>query len=90
MRKHTIEFSKHAMKTLQKIPHHIQDELSYWINCVMSLGIEETRKISGLHDEPLHGNLRDFRSVRLNSSYRAFYTHIEDSIKIEEINKHEY
>jgi len=52
------------------------------------------RKISGYHDEPLHGNRIGQRSIRLNKSYRAIYTELDSGeihfIEIVEVNKHDY
>ena len=60
------------------------------------LGINEVRKISGYHDEPLKDKRKHKRqrSIRLSKAYRAFYTEYKhegiNTISIEEINKHEY
>ncbi len=56
------------------------------------LGIEEIRKISGYHDEPLQADRKGLRSIRLSKSYRAFYIEYQNDIIIEviEVNKHEY
>ena len=65
-----------------------------WIDAVERLGIHQIRKIPGFHDEPLKGDRKGQRSIRLNKAYRAIYTegqlkevHI---ISIIEVNKHEY
>ena len=81
-------------KQLRKVPRFIQEAVLIWVESVETLGIRETRKLKGYHDEPLSGNRRGQRSVRLNRAYRLFYT--EDArgafhlITIEEVNKHEY
>lgn len=60
----------------------------------MEEGIEEIRKISGYHDEPLKGKRKGQRSVRLNRAYRVIYLENESitllEILVEEVNKHEY
>jgi proteic killer suppression protein len=50
--------------------------------------------VPGFHDEPLKGDRKGQRSIRLNKAYRAIYiegqrkeVHI---ISIIEVNKHEY
>ena len=44
------------------------------------------------HDEPLKGERKGQRSVRMNKAYRIIYVVIKDRIHIEliEVNKHEY
>lgn len=89
-----IELAKTAQKDLAKIPSFIKDKLLLWIDAVERLGIYEVRKIPGFHDEPLKGDRKGQRSIRLNKAYRAIY--IEDQhkevhiISIIEVNKHEY
>ena len=89
-----IEISKLAGNQLCKIPHSIQDSFSKWVDRIEKIGIQETRKISGYHDEPLKGDRRGQRSVRLNKGYRAIY--IQRSLgdikilEVLEINKHGY
>ena len=52
------------------------------------------RKIPGFHDEPLKGNRKGQRSIRLSKAYRAIYIigqqgNIEIA-EIIEVNKHDY
>lgn len=89
-----IELTKKAQKDLDKVPGFIKDKLSLWIDAVDRLGIHQVRKIPGFHDEPLKGDRKGQRSIRLNKAYRAIYiegqrkeVHI---ISIIEVNKHEY
>lgn len=81
-------------KQLKKLPIHIVRNLQRWALQVETLGILEVRKILGYHDEPLSGNWKGYRSVRLSKAYRAFYIEVEDKgikvISVEEVNKHEY
>lgn len=55
-------------------------------------GIWEVMKSPGYHDEPLKGDRRGQRSVRLNKAYRLIYRIIENRIHIEllEVHKHDY
>ncbi len=88
-----IIISRAALKQLKKLPTNVSDSLYYWITTVKTLGLYETRRISGYHDEPLRGDRIGQRSIRLNKSYRAFYfvnQHTEIIITIIEVNKHEY
>lgn len=89
-----IFISRIADKQLTKVPHFIREKPYLWIEKVELFGIEEVRKIPGFHDEPLKGERKWQRSIRLNHSYRAIY--IEDEkgdlslIEILEVTKHEY
>jgi len=74
---------KRVQKILKKLPQYIVKNLQEWTQAIETQGIEEIRKISGYHDEPLGGNRKGQRSVRLSKSYRAFY--IEYQEKNEEI-----
>ncbi len=51
-------------------------------------------KAKGYHDEPLKGQRRGQRSVRLNRSYRLIYTQADHGelvvVGIQEVNKHDY
>jgi proteic killer suppression protein len=52
------------------------------------------RKIPGFHDEPLKGDRKGQRSIRLSKAYRAIYV-IGNSGNIEiaeiiEVHKHDY
>jgi proteic killer suppression protein len=93
MKTTSIELSKQAIKNLSKMPSEIIDALELWIRTVKSIGINETRKIKGYHDEPLKGVRKGQRSIRLNRAYRAIYV-INENDKIEiviiEVNKHKY
>lgn len=81
-------------KQLSKIPKDIVRRLQRWILYVETIGLIETRKIPGLHDEPLKGQWKGYRSVRLGKKWRAIYIHKKDgSINIaviEEVTPHEY
>ena len=87
-----VIINKKAEKQLKKAPHYIQTKLQTWAKRVEIIGIRETRKIKGFHDEPLYGDRQNQRSIRLSKSYRAFYIENEDKITINviEVNKHEY
>lgn len=70
-------------------------KLLAWVSGVETYGLEAMRKIPGYHDEPLRGDRRGQRSIRLSRSYRAFYTVERDEVRVEyvhvkEVNKHEY
>jgi proteic killer suppression protein len=52
---YSIVLSENAKKDLRKVPSHIFRKLLTWVEAVELRGLEEVRKISGYHDEPLHG-----------------------------------
>ena len=68
-----IELSSLVQKQLRKLPIHIIVSFQNWVEDVEERGLEEVRKIQGYHDEPLRGELRGLRSVRLSKAYRAYY-----------------
>jgi toxin HigB-1 len=76
------------------VPPHVLDKLDVWVDSVERDGLEETRKIPGYHDEPLQGDRRGQRSIRLNRNYRAIYEIGMDNrlefVSIEEVTKHDY
>ena len=89
-----VELSRQAKKDLRRVPHYIADKLDTWIDAVERDGLEEVRKVPGYHDEPLHGQRRAERSIRLSRGYRAIYRLKPgrgiEFVSIEEVTKHEY
>jgi proteic killer suppression protein len=89
-----VALSSLARKQLRKVPRHIVENLAAWVDDVETRGLEETRKVPGYHDEPLHGVRQGQRSIRLSRSYRAIYTTktqgVAQFVVIEEITKHAY
>jgi proteic killer suppression protein len=65
-----------------------------WVGAVQLDGLEQTRRLPGYHDEPLHGKWKGFRSIRLNRSYRPIYSVQDDGFLefalIETVSKHKY
>ncbi len=88
-----VKLSAKAYKDLKKVPLNIALKLQAWVDAVGHKGLSEIRKIPGYHDEPLKGDRKGQRSIRLNIAYRAFYVIKDDVIsfvEIQEVNKHEY
>lgn len=89
----TVVLSQTAQKQLRKLPSYVAKNLRDWVNDVEVLGLEVVRKIPGFHDEPLKGDRKGQRSIRLNRSYRAIYE-IRDGevqfVSVEEITNHKY
>jgi proteic killer suppression protein len=91
---YNVVLEEKLSNSLKKHPKHIIKKLLSWIDMVEHDGLNEARKIPGFHDEPLQGNRKGQRSIRLSKSYRAIYV-IDKSgqmafIEIIEVNKHDY
>ncbi|HPI41631.1 MAG TPA: type II toxin-antitoxin system mRNA interferase toxin, RelE/StbE family [Pseudobdellovibrionaceae bacterium] len=89
----TVELSSLVKKQLKKLPVHIVVSFQNWVEEVEARGLEEVRKTPGYHDEPLKGELKGFRSIRLSRGYRAYYQVVGSAVKfvnVERIDKHEY
>ncbi|MCY4523442.1 MAG: type II toxin-antitoxin system mRNA interferase toxin, RelE/StbE family [Halobacteriovoraceae bacterium] len=89
-----IKISNKASKQLKKAPKYIQTKFEYWRNLIIEISLRESRKYKGFHDEPLKGERRGQRSVRLSRAYRVIYREIGNQeyeiIEVMEVNKHEY
>ena len=48
------------------------------VGAVATFGLEEIRKIPGYHDEPLRGDRKGQRSIRLSRLWRAIYRIAQD------------
>lgn len=68
-----VEITKRALKELRRAPLYIQEKFRAWLVAVHKVGLIETRKRSGWHDEPLLGDRKGQRSIRLNKQWRAVY-----------------
>ncbi len=88
-----VDLSK-IKKNLKKIPKDVIKRLQRWVMYVEQSGLIETRKIPGFHDEPLKGNWKGYRSVRLGKLWRTIYKHKKDGsvhiAVVEEITPHDY
>lgn len=92
MKIYKVQLTKQVEKELEKLPQYIVLKLAAWIEDVGIKGISEVRKLPGYHDEPLKGQRKGQRSIRLSKQYRAIYVIFENIalIKVLEVNKHEY
>ena len=92
--KNIVELTPNAQKKIVKIPRQIILKLKLWSTQVESLGIRKVMQIKGYHDEPLKGERKGQRSIRLNKSYRAFYRRLDSGnieiIEVFDVNKHKY
>jgi proteic killer suppression protein len=64
-----VEFTRGAYKDIASLPTHIVGKLKTWVAAVELVGLAEVRKRPGLHDEPLKGERKGQRSVRLSKAY---------------------
>lgn len=91
---YVVEFTKFAAKQVEKVPKSIREALFVWKESVEMFGLPEVRKKAGYHDEPLKGQRKGQRSVRLNRAYRIIYQEYSHGdivvVGVQEVNKHEY
>ena len=87
-----ITRSRTFEKQLAKVPNFIRKKVIFWVFLVESNGLAEVMKSPGFHDEPLKGERKGERSVRMSRAYRLIYHLIQDRIHIEllEVHKHDY
>lgn len=89
-----VIINKRAQKQIDSVPVHIHRKFLYWLDLLQSIGLRESRKFKGFHDEPLTGQRLGERSVRLSKSYRVLYRELDNEkfeiIEVIEVNKHEY
>jgi proteic killer suppression protein len=89
-----VEIGSKAKDGIRRLPKHVVRKLMAWVDGVETLGLEEMRKIPGYHDEPLHGQRKGQRSIRLSRSCRAIYVIATggegEIVRIAEVMKHDY
>ena len=87
-----VAVNKKAQKQLKKLSNHIVMKLRKWAEDVEEFGIKEIRLIPGYNDELLQGKRAGQRSIRLSKAYRGIYIEYKKTvtIKVIEVNKHEY
>lgn len=93
MEVHTrVSRSKAFDKQLARVPDFIRSKVLFWVFLVETNGLAEVMKSPGFHDEPLKGDRKGQRSVRMNKAYRLIYHVIQDRVHIEllEVHKHDY
>lgn len=90
----TVLITARAKKDLRVVPCQVLDKFTAWVHSVELIGVEEVRKVPGFHDEPLKGDRKGQRSIRLNRAYRAIYVVSKggavEFVSVEEVNKHDY
>jgi proteic killer suppression protein len=89
----TVVLSRRAQKDLATVPKHVAVKFQDWVEDVEDRGLEQVRKIPGYHDEPLKGDMKGLRSIRLSKGYRAYYQIVRDAVefvRVEGVDKHVY
>lgn len=73
MGKGQISLTKQAERDLRRVPFYIYiaEKFHLWADLVEYEGLQAARQIRSFHDEPLRGQRKDQRSIRLNRAYRA-------------------
>lgn len=89
-----IQESRAALKDLDKAPAEIVLSYEVWARLIETHGIEILRSFKGYHDEKLSGNLKDYRSSRLNRKWRVIYRIVQggslEVIEVRRITPHDY
>ena len=89
-----VAWNKKVDRQLARVPSFIRDKFIAWAMAVEEVGLSEVRKLPGYHDEPLHGDRKGQRSVRLDRAYRAIYVqtqlNVVELIDVIEVSKHDY
>lgn len=89
-----VTWSKGVDRQLARIPSYLRDKFMAWAILVQRVGLFEARRFPGYHEEPIKGDRKGQRSVRLNRAYRVIYVeHTDGQIQIVdvlEVSKHEY
>jgi toxin HigB-1 len=89
----TVILSRRRIKDLAGVPRHIAVKFQDWLEDVEDRGLEEVSRSPGYHHEPLKGNLKGTRSIRLSLHYRAYYKIVDGAVQfvqVERVDKHVY
>lgn len=93
MAKYFVDLSNVERDLRLKIPNIILEKIKIWVLRVELDGMQKTRMIKSYHDEPLIGDRKGQRSIRLNRKYRLIYMELGREViivKVLEVNAHEY
>jgi proteic killer suppression protein len=89
-----VKISRGALKELRRAPQYIQEKFRAWLVAVHNVGLMRVRVRPGWHDEPLQGNRKGQRSIRLNRQWRAIYVISKNGeiefVEIIEVLPHDY
>lgn len=81
-----------VLKQLSSAPVEALKKYEKWKDIASLSGPQGLRKLKGLHDEPLFGKWKGYRSSRLNLQYRVIYKVEKEQllIKVEKVTAHDY
>lgn len=88
-----VRITKKAQKDLKNVPIYVAVNLHKWVDDIEERGLKEVRKVKSYHDEPVKGERKGWRSIRLTKAYRAFYRVVKEGnevVELQGVNKHEY
>ena len=77
---------RRVSKQLSGLPVDVLKRYEKWKDIVSISGPQGLRKIKGLHDESLRGEMKGHRSSRLNQQYRVIYRTEKDKILIQVVS----
>jgi len=83
---------RRVSKQLLSAPADAVKKYEKWKDIVSLSGPQALRKLKGLHDEPLSGKWKRYRSSRLNLQYRIKYKvkNKQVFIQVENATPHDY
>ena len=83
---------RRVSKQLSSLPVDVLKRYEKWKDIVSISGPQGLRKIIGLHDESLRGEMKGHRFSRLNQQYRVIYKTENDKILIQAVSvtPHDY
>ncbi len=94
IKSYRVRWARKTSEQLERMPERIQRKFYAWVSAIQLAGLDKVRMSRALHDEPLSGQRRGQRSIRLNRSYRAIYHELESqnivTVEVLEISKHDY
>ncbi len=88
----TIVEERDAVRVIDALPRQVAGKYTTWLSIVRERGPQGLRAIKGFHDEKLSGELKQFRSSRLNQQWRVIYR-VESNVVtvyVERITPHDY
>lgn len=83
---------RRVSRQLKRLPTEILKRYEKWKDIAMLSGPPGLRVIRGFNDESLSGELRGYRSSRLNQQYRVIYRVKRDQTRfdVETVTAHDY
>jgi addiction module RelE/StbE family toxin len=83
---------RNLRKKMRKLPKPVREKYLKWVDVIEQSGPEQLKKLTGLHDESLSGQLKGHRSSRLGLQYRVIYQIQSDLVLVLfiDINAHDY